>query len=67
MKRLSDRPGSDVFGGSEQQFEVIRRYSIAFLEKYVAGKDDLSGILEHQDPLVTRIISETSSGVPGKN
>lgn len=52
--RFTDKPGSRFLSGSEEQFEVIRRYSIAFLEKYVAGHEDGSGILERQDPLLTR-------------
>jgi predicted dienelactone hydrolase len=56
--RFSDKPGSSFLGGSEEQFDVIRRYSIAFLEKYVSGQKDGGGILERQDPLVTRYTRE---------
>jgi len=46
--------------GAEEQFGVIRRYSIAFLEKHGAGKKDVSSVLEQQDPLLTRYIREPS-------
>ncbi len=58
--RFSDKFGSRFLGGSEEQFNVIRRYSIAFLEKYVAGKKDVNGVLERRDPLLTRYLRETS-------
>lgn len=56
--RFTDKPGSWLLSGSEEQFEVIRRYSIAFLEQYVAGRGDAGGVLGRQDPLVTRTLSE---------
>ncbi len=65
--RFTDKPGSRFLSGSEEQFEVIRRYSIAFLEKYVSGQEDGSGILERQDPLLTRYRREPRPGVSGKN
>ena len=43
-----------LLSGSEEQFEVIRRYSIAFLEKHVAGKKDSDHVLEHTDRMLTR-------------
>jgi predicted dienelactone hydrolase len=46
--------------GTEEQFKVIRRYSIAFLEKHGAGKKDADGILEQQDPLLSRYLREPS-------
>ncbi len=57
--RFTDRPGTKFLGGSEEQFEVIRRYSIAFLEKYVAGKEDAGNVLEQQDPLLVSYKRET--------
>ncbi len=65
--RFTDKLGSRFLGGSEEQFEVIRRYSIAFLEKYVSGQEDGSGILERQDPLLTRYIREPPQGGIKKN
>lgn len=65
--RFSDKPGSHFLGGTEEQFEVIGRYSIAFLEKYVAGKKDNSGVLEHQDRLLTRYLRETSDRATAKD
>jgi len=59
--RFTDKPGSSFLGGSEEQFDVIRRYSIAFLEKHVSGQEDVSGILERQDPLLTRYVREAGA------
>ena len=44
--------------GNEKQFEVIRRYSIAFLEEYVAGRLDSGQVLERKDPLLTNYVAE---------
>ncbi len=52
--RFTDNRRARLVSGTEEQFEVIRRYSIAFLEKYVAGKKDLDHILERSDPMLTR-------------
>ena len=46
------------WSGTEEQLEVIRRYSIAFLEKYVAGKKDGQRVLERKDPLLTRYVRD---------
>ena len=43
-----------LLSGTEEQFEVIRRYSIAFLEKHVAGKKDSDHVLERSDRMLTR-------------
>jgi hypothetical protein len=48
--------------GQEEHFEVIRRYSIAFLEKYVAGRGDAGGVLEKGDPLLVRYLAEPGDG-----
>jgi len=58
--RFSDTRRAKLLSGNEQQFDVIRRYSIAFLEKYVAGKKHGAKILEHSDPMLVRFIKETS-------
>ncbi len=42
------------FSGSEDQFEVIRRYAVAFLEKHVAGNPRADQVLARPDPLLTR-------------
>jgi predicted dienelactone hydrolase len=47
-----------ALSGTEEQFEVIRRYSIAFLEKHVAGRKDSGHVLERSDPLLTRYVTE---------
>ena len=52
--RLSDNFRIIPLAGTEKQFEVIRRYSIAFLEKYVSGKQGRDKALEHSDPMLTR-------------
>jgi predicted dienelactone hydrolase len=43
-----------LLSGTKKQFEVIRRYSIAFLEKYVTGRGDPEDVLGHRDPMLTR-------------
>jgi predicted dienelactone hydrolase len=48
----------ELLSGTEDQFEVIRRYSIAFLEKHVAGREDSGRVLERSDPLLTRYDKE---------
>jgi predicted dienelactone hydrolase len=52
--RFADNRRTKVLSGTEEQFEVIRRYSIAFLEKHVAGRKDFGHVLERSDPLLTR-------------
>lgn len=52
--RFTDNRGTKLLSGAEEQFEVIRRYSIAFLEKHVAGRKDPGHMLERCDPLLTR-------------
>lgn len=44
--------------GTEEQFDVIRRYSIAFLEKHVAGRENSVHVLERSDPMLTRYDKE---------
>lgn len=61
---FTDNPGTRLVSGTEEQFEVIRRYSIAFLDTYVAGKKDSDQILEQGDVLLTRYIREPAPGVP---
>jgi predicted dienelactone hydrolase len=51
---FSDNPLSKLLSGTEEQFGVIRRYSIAFLEEYAAGRKASGHILERNDPLLTR-------------
>ncbi len=55
---FSDNFMSRLLSGTEAQFEVIRRYSIAFLEKYVAGRKDTGHVLERSDPMLTRNMTE---------
>jgi len=45
-------------GNDEQVFDVVRRYSIAFLEKYVAGIKDSDQVLERSGPGLTRYVRE---------
>ncbi|MBI5602257.1 MAG: hypothetical protein HY879_02795 [Deltaproteobacteria bacterium] len=60
--RFSDNPGSRLLSGTEEQYEVIRRYSIAFLEQYVAGKKDSGHVLEQSDPHLNRYIANPVAG-----
>jgi len=54
--RLSAGFGTKSLSGSRKEFEIINRYSIAFLEKYVAGKPDQDAILEKKDKMLTRLV-----------
>ncbi len=56
--RFADTLSARLLSGSERQFEVIRRYSIAFLEIYVAGRKGGAGALECRDPLLNRYLRE---------
>lgn len=51
-----------LLSGTDQQFDVIRRYSIAFLEKYVAGRTSAEHLLEQNDPQLVRYDRETAIG-----
>lgn len=56
--RFADNLASSLLSGTEAQFEVIRRYSIAFLEKHVAGRKDAGHVLDQGDVLITRYLKE---------
>jgi predicted dienelactone hydrolase len=45
-------------GNDEQIFDVIRRYSIAFLEKHVEGMKDSEHMLKRSDPMLSRYARE---------
>lgn len=62
--RFADNRRAKLLNGTEEQFEVIRRYSIAFLEKHVAGKRDSGHVLERSDPLLTRYVTKPLPGAP---
>lgn len=50
-----------ILSGKPEMFEVIRRYSIAFLQTYVSGKKDFSRELKQSDPMLTRYEKEPGS------
>lgn len=52
--RLSDNLGARLLSGTEEELEVIRRYSIAFLETHVAGEERAGRALERGDPKLSR-------------
>jgi len=52
--------GSWLFSGTQKQLEVTRRYSIAFLEKFVAGRSE-EGVLAQQDRMLTRYLTGAAS------
>jgi predicted dienelactone hydrolase len=55
--RTSSGLGTRLLSGNEREFDVITRYGIAFLEKYVAGCpscDDRA--LQSKDPMLTRYV-----------
>lgn len=51
--QLFSTPGAWLLSGGERKFDVIRRYSIAFLEKHVTGRQDLAPQLEKNDAMLT--------------
>jgi predicted dienelactone hydrolase len=51
--RSSEAAAAGLLSGTEDQFDVIRKYAIAFLEKHVAWRDD-GGVLERDDPRLSR-------------
>lgn len=59
---FADTLGSRLLSGTEKQFDVIRRYSIAFLEKYAAGRNGYDDTLKRSDPMLTRYIKEPAAG-----
>lgn len=64
--RSSFVSGALGFSGTEEQFEVINRYAIAFLQKHVAWRD-VGGVLDRQDPRLSRFLTKgpaSPSGVP---
>ena len=58
---FADNSRARLLSGTEEQFEVIRRYSMAFLEKHIAGRIDSGHVLERSDPLLTRYFTEPVS------
>lgn len=50
----------------ERLFDVISRYSIAFLEKYVAGSKDAEQVLNQNDPLLTLYLRDIVSEKNGQ-
>jgi len=57
--RYTGRRAAGFWGGDDEQiFDVIRRYSIAFLEKYVGGRKGAVQVLNQGDPLLARYIRD---------
>ncbi len=56
--RFENNARTRLLSGTETQFEVIRRYAIAFLEKHVAGRKTADRVLESSDPQLTRSTAE---------
>jgi len=54
--RSSDGFGTRLLSGNEREFDVITRYSIAFLEKYVAGCQCGESVLKQGDRMLTRYV-----------
>jgi predicted dienelactone hydrolase len=57
--------GCRLLSGTQAQFDVIRRYAIAFLETYVAERGDPGHVLERGDPMLTRFFGEPAPRAPG--
>lgn len=56
--RFADTFMASHLSGSEKQFELIRRYAIAFLEKHVAQKPAADHVLVQRDPQLVRYLVE---------
>ncbi|MCD4826091.1 MAG: hypothetical protein K8S55_15985 [Phycisphaerae bacterium] len=50
---FSDTLAAQLLSGTNKQFDVIRRYAIAFLEKHVNGKTNTNSVLEKQDTMLS--------------
>jgi predicted dienelactone hydrolase len=57
--RFAENRWTRLMSGTEEQFDVIRRYSIAFLQRHVSGREDPGKILEHTDAMLTQYLRET--------
>jgi predicted dienelactone hydrolase len=62
--RLADTVGARLLSGTPEQFAVIRKYSIAFLETYVAGRNEAAAVLQQGDPRLSGYLRETASPAP---
>jgi len=60
--RFADNRRTRLLSGTEEQFEVIRRYSTAFLEKHIAGKKDADQVLESSGRMLTYYVRKLSPG-----
>ncbi|NNL41976.1 MAG: hypothetical protein HKO79_05735 [Desulfobacterales bacterium] len=60
--RFAENRRARMLIGTKKQFEVIRRYSIAFLEKHVAGKKDADQVLKGRDRMLAQYIRKLTPG-----
>ena len=51
--RFADNWKTKLLSGTEDQFEVIRQYAIAFLESHVAGKPEAGFVLDRSHRMLT--------------
>jgi len=56
--RTSDGLGTRLLSGSEEEFDVITRYGISFLEKYINGSKVAGNTPQSKDPMLTRYTVE---------
>lgn len=56
--RLTNNFMAKRMSGTEEEFDLIRHYSIAFLEKFVAGKTGYDDILKKSNPGLTKFLAE---------
>ncbi len=64
---LANSPRRRPLCGTEEQFEVIRRYSIAFLESYVAGRPGFDEALGRGQAMLTRCLGDPLPDASGAN
>ncbi|MBN1662038.1 MAG: hypothetical protein JW943_00405 [Deltaproteobacteria bacterium] len=55
---FSDDDAARRLSGAPEQFDVIRRYAIAFLEKHAAFRDGGHAVLERGNAMLTRYLKE---------
>ncbi|MBI4244561.1 MAG: hypothetical protein HY606_10770 [Planctomycetes bacterium] len=50
----NSRDESGEWGGTKEQFDLIKSYSVAFLNRYVLGRKDFDGFLMNKHPMLSR-------------
>lgn len=59
--RFSDGRGAKKMSGTDEEFDAINEYSIAFLQKHIAGDSASDQVLERQGPALSKYVREPQS------